>query len=62
LYAEKNCLEAISVSRMLLAALKDSPDRSNWNKLQNGGCKAFFRTTEACMNDLQTRQPSVVGS
>ena len=55
LYAEKNCLEAISVSRMLLATLKDSPDGSNWNKLRNGGCGAFFRATKACMNDLQTR-------
>ena len=55
LFAEKNCLEAISVSRMLLATLKASPDESNWNKLRNGGCGAFFRATKACMNDLQTR-------
>ena len=52
LFSEKNCLEAISVSRMLLATLKASP---NWNKLRNGGCGAFFRATKACMDDLQTR-------
>ena len=56
LYAEKNCLEAISLSRMLIATLRDSPDGSNWNKLRNGGCGAFFRATKVCMNDLQTRQ------
>jgi hypothetical protein len=58
LYAEKNCFEAISVSRMLLATLKTSPDESNWARLRNGGCGAFFRAAKACMNDLQTRLSS----
>ena len=41
LYAERNCQEAISVSRMLLATLQS--DEINWKELRNGACGVFFR-------------------
>ena len=53
-YAEKNCQEAISVSRILLATLYGGKE-SNWKELRNGACGAFFRAIRFCMNDLKPR-------